>query len=109
MSVKEVAIWGRPLAKMTTPELKEVAKGIEGVSDIHGMKKEELIAVLRTSKGLAAAPASQADASLRSMKETIRSLKTKRAAALEARDRKRAEVCRRQISRLKRKTRRVAV
>jgi len=56
MSEKEVEIWGRPLAKMTTPELKELAKGIEGVSGVHGMKKEELVEVLRKSKGIAPAP-----------------------------------------------------
>jgi hypothetical protein len=108
MSEKEVEIWGRPLAKMTTPELKEIAKGIEGVSGVHGMKKEELIEVLRKSKGLAADAAKKTDASLRSMKGKIRSIKAKQAEALEARDRKLAGICRRRISRLKKKTRRSA-
>lgn len=108
MSAKEIEVWGRPLAKMTTPELKEIAKGIEGVAGVHGMRKEELIEVLRQSKGLAAA-SKKTDASLRALKEKIRSVKTKRAAAIEARDRQLAALCRRQIARLKKKTRRASV
>ena len=106
MSEKEVGIWGRPLTKMTTPELKEIAKGIEGISGVHGMKKEELIEVLRQSKGIVNTAAKKAEASLRHLKRKIRSKKTKRAEAIEAQDRKLASICRRQISRLKKKTRR---
>jgi protein-arginine kinase activator protein McsA len=42
------------------------------------------------------------------MKTKIHSLKSKRTAAIEAQDRKRAAIYRRQISRLKKKTRRAA-
>jgi protein-arginine kinase activator protein McsA len=108
MSDQEVEIWGKPLAKMTTPELKEMAKGIEGLSGVHGMKKEELIDVLRKSKGMVASAAQKGDASLRKLKSRIRTLKANRAAAIEAQDRKRAAICRRQISRLKKKSRRAA-
>jgi hypothetical protein len=72
------------------------------------MKKEELIEVLRKSKGIAADAAKKADASLRSIKRKIRSIQVKRAEALESRDRKLADICRRRISRLKKKTRRAA-
>lgn len=108
MSAKETEIWGRPLSKMTTPELKEIAKGIEGVFGVHGMKKEELIEVLRKSKGIAAEAAKKKDASLRTMKTKIHSLKSKRTAAIEAQDRKRAAIYRRRIARLKKKMRRAA-
>lgn len=108
MSAKETEIWGRPLSKMTTPELKEIAKGIDGVAGVHGMKKEELIEALRKSKGLAAA-STKTDASLRALKKKIQSVKAKRAAAIEARDRRLATICRRQIARLKKKSRRAAV
>lgn len=108
MSEKEVEIWGRPLSKMTTPELKETAKGVEGISGVHGMKKEELIEALRKSKGIVEAVAKKTDTSLRNIKKKIRSIKAKQAAANEARDRKRAAIYRRQISRLKKKTRRAA-
>jgi len=108
MSDKEVEIWGKPLSKMTTPELKEMAKGIEGVSGVHGMKKEELIDALRKSKGIVASAAPKGGASLRKLKSRIRTLKANRGAAIEAQDRKRAAICRRRISRLKKKSRRAA-
>lgn len=108
MIEKEVEIWGRPLAKMTTPELKDIAKGVEGISGVHGMKKEELIEVLRTSKGIIDDAVRKTDASLRSIKRKIRSIKAQRAEALEARDRKLADICRRRVARLKKKTRRAA-
>lgn len=108
MSEKEIEIWGRPLEKMTTTDLREIAKGLEGVSGVHGMKKEELIEVLRKSKGIADTGATKADASLRKLKNKIRTLKAGRAEAIEAQDRKRALICRRQIARLKKKMRRAA-
>jgi len=108
MSEKEVEIWGRPLEKMTTTELREIAKGIEGVSGVHGMKKEELIGALRASKGIVVAVVKKADASIHSLKKQIRLMQAKRSAAIEAKDRKLATICRRKISRLRKKTRRAA-
>jgi len=108
MSQKEIEIWGRPLEKMTTTDLRELAKGIEGVSGVHGMKKEELIGVLRKSKGIEVEKVKKASAPVHALKQQIRSLKAKRAAAIEAKDRKLTTIFRRRISRLKKKTRRAA-
>jgi len=108
MSEKEVEIWGRPLEKMTTTELREIAKGVEGISGVHGMKKQELIDALRKSKGIEVVKVKKTSASVHALKQQIRSMKAKRAAAIEARDRKLATICRRRISRLKKKTRRAA-
>ncbi len=108
MSEKEIEIWGRPLEKMTTTELREAAKGIEGISGVHGMKKDELIEALRKSKGIVVEAARRTSDTIRALKKTIRSLKVKRAEALEAKDRKTADLCRRKIARLKKKTRRLA-
>lgn len=108
MSEKEIEIWGRPLEKMTTPDLRELAKGLEGVSGVHAMKKNELIGALRASKGIVVAPVKKADASVHSLKKQIRSMRAKRSAAIEAKDRKLATICRRKISRLKKKTRQAA-
>jgi hypothetical protein len=108
MSEKEIEIWGRPLEKMTTTDLREVAKGLEGVSGVHGMKKEELIAALRASKGIVVEVVKKADASIHSLKKQIRSMQAKRSAAIEAKDRKLATIWRRKISRMKKKTRRAA-
>ena len=108
MSEKEVEIWGRPLEKMTTTDLREIAKGLEGVSGVHGMKKEELIGALRASKGIVVAAVKKTDASIHSLKKQIRLMQAKRSAAIEAKDRKLATICRRKISRLRKKTRRAA-
>ncbi len=108
MSQKEIEIWGRPLEKMTTTDLRELAKGLEGVVGAHGMKKEDLIDVLRKSKGIEVEAVKKGDTTVRAMKRRIRSMKAQRAAAIEAKDRKLAGIWRRKISRLKRKTRRAA-
>jgi len=108
MSEKEIEIWGRPLEKMTTTDLREVAKGLEGVSGVHAMKKEELIAALRASKGIDVEVVKKVDASIHSLKKQIRSMQAKRSAAIEAKDRKLATIWRRKISRMKKKTRRAA-
>jgi protein-arginine kinase activator protein McsA len=108
MSEKEIEIWGRPLEKMTTTDLREIAKGLEGISGVHGMKKDELIDALRKSKGIVVETVKKASTSIRTLKKQIRSMKAKRSAAIEAKDRKLATICRRKISRLKKKTRRAA-
>jgi protein-arginine kinase activator protein McsA len=108
MSEKEIEIWGRPLEKMTTTDLRELAKGLEGVSGVHGMKKAELIGALRKAKGIEVEKVKKTGASIHALKQQIRSMKAKRAAAIEAKDRKLATICRRRISRLKKKTRRAA-
>ncbi|MGE5256000.1 MAG: Rho termination factor N-terminal domain-containing protein [Hyphomicrobiales bacterium] len=108
MSEKEIEIWGRPLEKMTTTDLRELAKGLEGVSGVHGMKKEELIEALRKSKGIEVEKTKKSSDTVHTLKQRIRSMKVKRAAAIEAKDRKLATIIRRRISRLKKKTRRVA-
>jgi hypothetical protein len=108
MSEKEIEIWGRPLEKMTTTDLRELAKGLEGVSGVHAMKKEELIEALRKSKGIKAEKEKKARASVHALKKQIRTMKAKRAEAIAARDRRLATIFRRRISRLKKKTRRAA-
>jgi hypothetical protein len=106
MFEKEIEIWGKPLEKMTTPDLKELAKTIPDVSGVHGMKKDELIAVLRQSKGIEVKGARSAGDTVRALKHKIKALKVRRAEAIAARDRRAAAVAKRRISRLKKKTRR---
>ena len=109
MSEKEIEIWGRPLEKMTTTDLRELAKGLEGVSGVHGMKKEELIAALHKSKGIVVETVKIGGATTaRAIKQNIRSLMGKRRTAIEARDRKTATILRRKISRLKKQSRHAA-
>ncbi|MEW6671053.1 MAG: Rho termination factor N-terminal domain-containing protein [Thermodesulfobacteriota bacterium] len=99
----------KPLEKMTVKELREIAKEIAGITGVHGMNKPELYSAVCQAKGIAEKPAkTKADASVRNIKKKIRALKAVRRGALEADDRKKAVICRRRISRLKKKTRRAA-
>ncbi len=109
MSAKEIEIWGRPLIKMTTTELREVAKGVPEITGVHGMKKQDLIDALRQSKGIEAPKGRRADESIKVIKGKIRSVRALHVAALEAKDRKQTAILRRRISRLKKKTRRAAI
>ena len=98
----------KPLEKMTVKELREMAKDIPQIVGVHGMKKEELIVEIKKAKGIADEPAKKVDASIAQLKQKIKALKIERQAALEAKDKKKATIFRRRISRLKRKTRRAA-
>jgi hypothetical protein len=98
----------KPLEKMTVKELREMAKDIPGITGVHGMKKDELILEIKTAKGIKDEPVKKADASIAELKQKIKALKVQRRQALEAKDKKKATIFRRRISRLKKKTRRVA-
>jgi hypothetical protein len=69
---KEIEIWGRPLEKMTTKDLKAVALEAGGIFGVSGMKKEQLVDALRKAKDIEAAPMKTTDASTRQLKAQIR-------------------------------------
>ncbi|MBN1253661.1 MAG: Rho termination factor N-terminal domain-containing protein [Deltaproteobacteria bacterium] len=104
----------KQLPKMTVKELRDLAKelGAEGVS---GMKKENLLDFIRTAKGIteikphkvSKKPATK-DMNVKEIKKWIISIKTKRAEALEKGDKRMATIYKRQISRLKKKSRKAA-
>jgi hypothetical protein len=98
----------KPLEKMTVKELREMAKDIPGITGVHGMKKDELIVEIKKAKGIKDEPIKKADASIAELKQKIKTLKGQRREALEAKDKKKATIFRRRISRLKKKTRRAA-
>jgi hypothetical protein len=115
MSAKE-----KPLDKMTVKELRELAKGM-GAEGVSGMKKEELLDFIRNAKpaksvseetppaaGKAAKKAKKKELTVKQLKQRIITIKAKRAEALEKGDRRMATIYKRQISRLKKKTRRAA-
>jgi len=106
---KPAAAKQKPLEKMTVKELREMAKDIPQIVGVHGMKKEELIVEIKKAKGIVDEPLKKSDATIAQLKQKIRALKIDRQAALEAKDKKKATIFRRRISRLKKKTRRVAV
>lgn len=98
----------KPLEKMTVKELREMAKGIPGITGVHAMKKDDLIVEIKKAKGIKAEPVKKADASIADLKQKIKALKVQRREALEAKDKKKATIFKRRISRLKKKTRRAA-
>ncbi|MGD8345088.1 MAG: Rho termination factor N-terminal domain-containing protein [Desulfobacterales bacterium] len=98
----------KPLEKMTVKELREIAKDIPGITGVHAMKKDDLITGIKAAKGIKDEPVKKASKSMRELKLQIKALKTERQAALEAKDKKKATIFRRRISRLKKKTRHIA-
>jgi hypothetical protein len=98
----------KPLEKMTVKELREMAKDIPGITGVHAMKKDELMVEIKKAKGIKDEPIKKADASIAELKQKIKALKAQRREALEAKDKKKATIFKRRISRLKKKTRRAA-
>jgi len=108
MSAEKIETKAKPLQKMTVTDLREMAKEITEISGVHGMKKEELIAAIKKSKGIIDEPGKKTDASLGEIKKKIKAVKTQRLAAIEAKDKKMAKIYKRRISRLKKKSRKAA-
>jgi hypothetical protein len=103
----------KQLPKMTIKELRDIAKelGAEGVS---GMKKEDLLEFIRKAKGITeikphkvAKKKAKKDLNVKELKKSIVSIKAKRAEALKNGDKRMATIYKRQISRLKKRTRKV--
>ena len=100
---------------MTVKELREVAKemGAEGVS---GMKKDALLAFIRETKGITEVRSTKTTKkksmkalNVKELKKRIVAIKSKRTEALEKGDKRMATVYKRQISRLKKRSRKVAL
>jgi hypothetical protein len=108
MAAKEKVEKEKPLDKMTAKELREVAKAIPGITGVHGMNKAELLQAVKEARGLHDEGGKKNPKAVRDIKKRIKALKRERRAALEAKDAKLATIYRRRISRLKKKTRRVA-
>ena len=108
----------KPLEKMTAKELREMALGLPGVHGVHAMKKEELVAAIRKAKGLTepepkkekvvVAKKEKVVLTVAQLKQKVRELRLKKEEALQQRNLKMEKILRKQISRLKKKTRRAA-
>ncbi len=96
----------RPLDKMTAKELRELAISTGKVTGAHGMNKEELIAAIREARG-EAAPKTKAAKTVpvRELKAKMRELRAKKQEVAATGDKKRVDILRRKISRLKKQTR----
>ena len=98
----------KPLDKMTVKELREVALELPQITGVHGMNKAELLAAVKEVKGIEDTPVHKSPAILGTVKSQIKNFKKLRESALKEKNVKMAAVYRRRISRLKKKSRRVA-
>ena len=109
MGKKEKQVKEKPLEKMTATELRAIAIDMPEITGASGMNKTELVKAIKKVRGVEdTAKKKDAKVSIRQLKEKIRDLKKKRAESLESDDKKWADIYRRRISRLKKKTRQVA-
>jgi hypothetical protein len=115
MAEEKKEFTAKPLNKMTVTELREVAKEIPSITGVHGMKKPELLAAIKEAKGIVDEPRKEAGPHTpkvkvpkATLKAMIRDMKGKRRLALEEKDKKMAQRFRRQISKLKKKSRKAA-
>lgn len=108
MGAKKKETIKKPLEKMTVTELKELAKEIPGITGVHGKNKAELLSAIKQAKGIKDRPGKQTDSSVREIKKRIKELKAEREAALNTNNTKMATICRRRITRLKKRTRKAA-
>jgi hypothetical protein len=108
----------KPLEKMTVTELREMVLGLPGIEGVHAMKKEELITAIRAAKGIPepepkkekkmVAKKEKVVLTAAQLKQKAKELRAKREELLQQRNLEMAEILRKRISRLKKKTRRAA-
>ena len=110
----------KPLDKMTVVELREVAKEeIPGITGVTGMKKDQLLDAIKEARGIKEeTPAKKKkkkktsgpkkDLTVKEMKQEIVRLRTERVALRKEKDKKKLEIIRRRINRLKKMTRKAA-
>ena len=111
---------GKPLEKMTVVELREVAKEeIPGITGVTGMKKEQLLEAVMEARGIVdETPAKKKkkkktagpkkEMTVKDMKQEIVRLRAERETLRQENDKKKLEIIRRRINRLKKMSRRAA-
>jgi ABC-type uncharacterized transport system ATPase subunit len=109
----------KPLDKMTVVELRELAKEeIPGITGVTGMKKDQLLEAIKEARGIkdetpakikkqkkTAGPKKVMN--VQEMKQEIIRLRAERETLRQTKDKKKLEIIRRRINRLKKMTRRV--
>jgi hypothetical protein len=108
MGAKKKEVKEKPLEKMTAKELREIGKQLPEITGVYGMNKAELISAIKQARGIADDVTKKSDTSVREIKKQIKALMVERETAVNNKDAKMAKIYRRRISRLKKKTRRVA-
>ncbi len=111
----------KSLDKMTSTELREIAKEIPDITGASGMNKPDLLSAIKEARGIKEDKVKKEDKAkkkgdkakksgvpIQDIKKKIREFKVKQNEAQKAKDSKTAAIFRRRISRLKKKTRQVA-
>jgi len=98
----------KPLDKMTSKELREVALTIPSIIGVHSMNKSELLSSIKEARGIIETTVKKADNAVRELKKKIVKLKDYREKNIDDFDKKQSEIIRRRISRLKKRTRKAA-
>ncbi len=99
----------KPLDKMTAPELREVAKQIPGITGASAMKKEALLALIKKHRGIKDEEAKKKPAiDAKTLKKKVLQLHQEKDQAREAGEKKKIDILRRRINRIKKQTRRAA-
>jgi hypothetical protein len=100
----------KPLDRMTATELRKYALELGGITGVHGMNKEELLAAIKEVKGIVdEGKKAQKSVNVRELKQKVKELRAAKAAAYEAGEpSKKINILRRRMSRMKKRTRRAA-
>lgn len=100
----------KPLDKMTATELRKYALDLGEITGVHGMNKEELLAAIKKVKGIAEEGKKAAKTvNVRELKEKVKELRARKDAAYEAGEpNRKINLLRRQMNRLKKRTRKAA-
>ena len=109
---KEQVVPEKPLDKMTVVELREfaLAKNL-GIVGVSAMKKEELLPAIKEALGIKDdEPAAKVmdKGTVAAMKQKIVRLKEEKRTAIASKDKKKTNVLRRRINRLKKRSKKVA-
>jgi hypothetical protein len=100
----------KPLDRMTATELRKYALEMGGITGVHGMNKEELLAAVKEVKGIADEGKKAAKTvNMRELKQKVKELRALKAEAYEAGESsKKVNILRRRMNRLKKRTRKAA-
>jgi PII-like signaling protein len=100
---------GKPLEKHIVKELKEMALALGSIQGVSAMKKQELIDAIKVAKGIPLKKERDTSVvSIVDVKKRIKSLKEELAVVRETQDKNALNRTRRKISKLKKKSRRLA-
>lgn len=99
----------KDLEKMTVTKLREEALKIPELTEVHAMKKAELIAAIRKARRIPEKEAKPKELLASEIKAQIKKLRAEKEAALDEGDKKKIKLHRTKIKKLKRQTRRLAV